>query len=322
MQPDHASGTPEQGPPIRLFEPPPSDPPLPPLLWCPLDTRGLLRIEGSDAESFLQGQLTQDMARLPAGHALLAAHCTPKGRITALFRAWHDGQAFLLDLPEALAAAAQRRLSMYVLRSQVKIGDARGSWQRTAVGGTAMAATLAAAGIPCPEAVGAVRAQDGLLCLRVGPQRCVVASPAGADAGLRARLGAAQAADPAAWALASLREGEPEVLAPTVEAFLPQMLNLDTLDGVSFRKGCYTGQEIVARTHYLGRVKRRMRRFGYVGSVAPLPGALLPLDGSSAAGDIPGAEGTETGQAQVVWALATHDGGGEALAVAVSREDA
>ena len=302
--------------------------------WCPLDERALLRVTGADAEAFLQGQLTQDMSRLAEGQVLLAAHCTPKGRITALFRAWKLADAFLLDAPAALASAAQRRLAMYVLRAKVQVASAAADWERTGVAGEALGTVLDDLGYPRPEAAGQLLRNGDLHCLKVGPARWIALAPARADSGLRSRLADRTAPSREGWALAGLRDGDPEVLAETVEAFVPQMLNLDLLDGISFRKGCYTGQEIVARTHYLGRVKRRMRRFTYLGEAPPRPGQLVPIGASGEAGALAGAHasGAETAgspdsdprpapaagapQAEIVLAVQTHAGGGEALAVA------
>ncbi len=308
---------------LSLFEPPPPVPADPPALWCPLDLRDLLRVEGADAETFLQGQLTQDVARLREDRVLYAAHCSPKGRVTALFRVWRDQDGFLLDLPSGQGAAAQRRLAMYVLRAKVTLRDARAEWQRTGVAGAAMAAVLAAGGLTPPGQAGFLSRDGARSCLCLGGSRWLVVSPAADDGGVRSRLAALGPADPDAWRLASLRAGEPEVLASTVDAFIPQMLNLDTLDGISFKKGCYTGQEIVARTHYLGKVKRRMRRFGYVGSQAPVAGSLIAIAGPSAPAVSDAAErDAGPAQAQLVWSVATHAGGGEALAVAVAPAEA
>ena len=289
-------------------------------LWCPLDARGLLRVDGEDAEAFLQGQLSQDMARVRAGAVLLAAHCTPKGRVTALFRAWHDGEAFWLDCPAELEAAAQRRLAMYVLRSRVRIQADRAGWLRTGLCAGARLARLEALTIALPETPGEkVRAGPHWVARLAGTgARWLLLSPHDAGALLRAELASRLgAADPAGWALARLRAGEPEVLPETTEAFIPQMLNLDELDGVSFRKGCYTGQEIVARTHYLGRVKRRMLQFAWSGAGQPVPGAMLAIaPGTLGPGTVADAvAATEVGSAQLVWALRTRDDGGEALAV-------
>ena len=294
---------------VVLFAPSPVTEASP--AWTSLDERGLLRVDGEDAETFLQGQLTQDMARVRAGDSLLAAHCSAKGRVTALFRAWHDGQALLLDLPAELAAAAQRRLGMYVLRSRVVLAPVATSWMRTGVQGAALAEPLRAFGFEPPEPAGTIHRVGEHRCIALGHARWLVVSPAGNDGGLRAQLAARLAEDPEGWRLGALRAGTPEVLAATVDHFVPQMLNLDTLDGISFRKGCYTGQEIVARAHYLGRVKRRMQHFAWRGALLPAPGTSLPI-----------ADRAEGAQAELVWALQTHADGGEALAVAATPEAA
>jgi folate-binding protein YgfZ len=291
--------------------------------WCALDARGLLKIDGEDAEVFLQGQLTQDMARVRAGEFLLAAHCSAKGRVTALFRAWHDGTGFLLDCPAELEAAALRRLRLYVLRSRVRIESAAARWSRTGVFGPDGSALLSRLGIAVPDGPGALLRSGPHWCTALGGERWLICSAAEDGAALRSGVAALGAEDPAGWALASVRAGDPEVVESTVDAFIPQMLNLDQLEGVSFRKGCYTGQEIVARTHYLGRVKRRMRRFAYFGPEVPQAGTQLPIgsppaDGLSAAA-VPA---PEAAQAQVVWAVQTGPAGGEVLAVAQAGESA
>ncbi|MDE3009584.1 MAG: folate-binding protein YgfZ [Pseudomonadota bacterium] len=305
-----------------LFEPAPAQPELPGLAWCDLDDRDLLRVEGSEAETFLQGQLTQDMTRLREARMLLAAHCSPKGRATALFRVWRLDDSFLLDLPAGMGAAARRRLAMYVLRAKATVHDARPDWETTGVAGSAAAALLQAGGLAVPREAGALTHSAAVVCICLGPSRWLVHSARGEDGGLRARLAACSDPDRSGWLLACLRDGDPEVLPQTIDAFVPQMLNLDTLDGISFKKGCYTGQEIVARTHFLGRVKRRMRRFGYRGAQPPAPGSQVALCGPVAFPASGATDETAGAHALVVWSLATHEGGGEALAVASVAVDA
>jgi folate-binding protein YgfZ len=224
---------------------------------------GVIRARGEDAASFLNGQLTQDMASLGPGEARLAGYCTPKGRLLASFVAWRAAaDEILLACSADLLAPTLKRLSMYVLRARCRLTDA--------------SAELALWGAVIPDAVSA-----GL------PAAPWAVAPAGAgsavrlpDAGGRARvLWAAPAdaappwpatADAAAWNWLEVQAGVPRVVARTSEAFVPQMVNLELVGGVHFKKGCYPGQEIVARSQYRGTVKRRMVLAE--GEAAPAPG--------------------------------------------------
>ncbi|MFO1467109.1 MAG: hypothetical protein U1F35_11855 [Steroidobacteraceae bacterium] len=215
----------------------------------------VLRFTGPDASTFLQGQLTADTRRLAGGEVLLAALCTPQGRVIALLRLLTDGEAVLALLPAELANAVHESLRRYVLRAKVRIEDARES---IAIAGVFGCEALRRAGLEAP-APGHRLAQDGLLLAAVpaDAQRTWVLGSAGLLRE-RLRLGDAQPGFEAAWRAADIAAGLPQVYEATREAFVPQMLNLDLLEGISFSKGCYTGQEIVARTQHLGRIKRRL----------------------------------------------------------------
>ena len=254
--------------------------------WADLDDRGLLHVTGADAEAFLQGQLTQDLARVRSGHVLPAAHCTPKGRVSTLFRVWPASDGFLLDCPAELQAAAARRLRLYVLRAKVVITECAPAWCRTAVYGAEAPQWLAALGLTVPAPGDAPGAAAPHAVLALTGQRWLVLSTATEGAALRTALQACSHGGPGAqWPLACLRAGDPEVLSGSADAFIPQMLNLDQLDGISFRKGCYTGQEIVARSHYLGKVKRRMQHVAYLGSAPPQPGQMVAVGPARYAAD-------------------------------------
>ncbi len=209
---------------------------------------GVIRAQGADAASFLHGQLTQDFALLDREHARLAGFCTAKGRLLATMVGWKQGDdEILLALPAETLAATLKRLSMFVLRAKCKLSDASGEFAVYGLLGTAAAEawTLARDGdavrIALPAAPGIGRA------LRVQP------------AGAPAPEGAALSTDD--WAWAEAEAGVAWVRGATVEAFVPQMINFEVLGGVSFKKGCYPGQEIVARSQYRGTLKRRLQVF-------------------------------------------------------------
>lgn len=240
----------------------------------PLTDCAVLRAQGADAVDFLNNLLTNDVKSLPAGALRMAGFCTPKGRLLALFHVLRDPLApddLLLILPAELAAPMAKKLSMYILRSKVRLTDATAEW---AVFGIASpAAASVADGL---AAVSPPLCFDGAAVLALNhaapPALGVVLAPAGeAPAAWTALRQALPAVGLAAWRGLEIAAGLPRIVAATQEAFVPQMLNMElqAVAGINFRKGCYPGQEIVARTQYLGKIKRRMHR-------ALLPAATVP----------------------------------------------
>jgi tRNA-modifying protein YgfZ len=228
-----------------------------------LDDLGVLRFTGADAARFLQGQLSSDVMRLGAATSLLAGYHNPQGRTIALLRLIQLAPDDILAvLPRELAQDVARRLSLYILRAKVKLADVS---ERFNIHG------LVAAGGAEPPA-----SQDATALVRLAdaPARWLKVSPAaGAD---NAR------GDRQRWRSLDIAAGQPQVYAATSEEFVAQMLNLDALGAIDFDKGCYTGQEVIARAHYRGRVKRRMQRFATQASQGLSPGASGQLaDGRS-----------------------------------------
>jgi len=240
----------------------------------PLPTLGVLSIGGADARRFLQGQLSNDLQQLDAQRSLLAGYHNPQGRTIALLRLVAVGEELLAILPRELIEMVRARLAKFVLRAKVALRDDSAAWQ---VGG-ALGGTPASASVR----------------IALGGARELHLTRAAAPAEV--------AADTRPWELARLAAGEPQVWCATSEQFVAQMLNLDLLGAIAFEKGCYTGQEVIARAHYRGRVKRRLQRFRTLAPAALAPGAAGRLaDGRSF---------------RVVDAVALGDGGCEFLAVA------
>lgn len=244
--------------------------------------QGLIAVAGEEAAKFLHSQLTSDIEHLPLDAAGFAGFCTPKGRLQASFLVWRDADAVYLQLPREIQAPLQKRLSMFVLRSKARLRDATAEAPFEAVLGFGGARAQAALGrfATLPDApMGKTSGAFGTV-LRLNdafgaPRYLWLATSDAASAALDA-LGALGDQLPLggnqAWRLGAIHAGEPQVSAATQEQFVPQMINLELLGGVSFRKGCYPGQEIVARTKYLGKIKRRT--------------ALASIDGATArAGD-------------------------------------
>jgi folate-binding protein YgfZ len=229
--------------------------------FCDLPAYGLLRVSGEDAASFLQGQTTCDVHALAQGAAGIGALCTPKGRVFASFRLLRTEQGFYLLLVAELAAAVCKRLKMYVLRSKVMLEDLTPSFGLLGLIGAGVDAVLADAGLPVPPEPATGRELEDGFVLSVAAGRALVAAAPDALSRFRPwREKQLPGASDNLWRLKEIEAGYPDVAAAISEEFLPQMLNLDILGGIGFKKGCYTGQEIVTRTHYLGQVKRRMFR--------------------------------------------------------------
>lgn len=238
----------------------------------PLHHLSLIRITGQDAHEFLQGQLSNDLTALTSHLSLLASCNSAQGRVQAILRLFElDEQLFAL-LPRSMVTPTLSRLRKYVLRAKVIIEDAsdlmRIDWVDTD--------ELKISQLPIPNTLGEYSQHQGCIVLRwpdPTTERFVIIQP-----------GAATTADAQAenqWHLADIRAGLPQVFSETHEEFVAQMLNLDVLGGISFNKGCYTGQEIIARAHFRGAVKRRMFRYS-AECAAPSPGTKITADGEPA----------------------------------------
>lgn len=217
----------------------------------PLNHLGIIRVEGEDAANFLQGQLTQDFGLLGLSEARLAAYCTPKGRMQASFVGFKRGHAdILLVCSRDILASTQKRLSMFVLRAKAKLRDATGEFDLYGLAGSAVG--QAAPGLTAPwSRVDVGTATAVALYPADGQARALWVTPAGTGAPDGPALEAEH------WLWGEVRSGVATVTTPIVEAFVPQMLNYESVGGVSFKKGCYPGQEVVARSQFRGTLKRR-----------------------------------------------------------------
>jgi folate-binding protein YgfZ len=241
---------------------------------------GVLRVRGPDSVAFLQGQLSCDVTQLSAERSLLAGYHNPQGRVIAVLRLLRlAADDVALVLPRELAAPVAQRLTKFVLRAKVKVIDDSAAWQVHGVTGAAPAQHAAAgAALPAVLQASAPLADAWVTRVAMDPARWLVLSSAGAAPAMLAALPQSAARE---WQRLSIADAEPQVYAATSEEFVAQMLNLDALGAISFDKGCYTGQEVIARAHYRGRVKRRLQRFA-ARTPAPAPGSTLELaDGRS-----------------------------------------
>ena len=221
---------------------------------------GALRFTGPDALSFLQGQVSNDTRRLADSQSLLAAYSNPQGRVLALMHLLPHSSGIIAILPRERVLPTAEALRKFVLRAKVKIEDAG---ELLVVVGLHGAQRLASAGIAVPQSNTGYLEKDGIGVAAVSrdPSRywAIGGAEKLAEHGLIRDLAQASRFEHD-WRLADIRAGLPQIYLATREAFVAQMLNLDLLDGISFSKGCYTGQEIIARTQHLGRIKRRLYR--------------------------------------------------------------
>jgi folate-binding protein YgfZ len=225
----------------------------------PLAHLGWLRAAGMDAESFLQGQLSSDVRKLTPERGQLSSYSSPKGRMLAVLHLLRDADSVYMELHGSVLDSVLKRLRMYVLRAKVQLAQA----DRFGIGLTGPEAPviLAQLGLPAPTAPLECAWLEGVCVTRKQGDipRYSLLAPQAAAAELWTRL--MQLVPPAgtqAWKLLDILADLPTIYPATQDRFVPQMCNLDTLGGISFDKGCYTGQEIVARVHYRGAVKRRM----------------------------------------------------------------
>jgi folate-binding protein YgfZ len=230
---------------------------------APLTDLGLIAVSGEEAAQFLHNQLTNDVEHLGLAEARLAGYCSAKGRLLATFLMWKQADTVMLQLPRQIQPAVQKRLQMFVLRAKAKLGNAADDHVALGLAGEATANALtpwfpnlpvtpysksdsdAGTLIRLPNAFGAPRYQwitDAETAQSAWPALINVLTPVGTPA----------------WRLTEIHAGVPQITQPTQEQFVPQMINFELIGGVNFKKGCYPGQEIVARSQYLGKLKRRM----------------------------------------------------------------
>ena len=255
------------------------------VLLAPLERVTVLQAAGADTVEFLQGQLTQDVKTLGAHDARLAGYCTAKGRLLASGVIWKGVVTesavdpvcyFLCDTD--VAPAFQKRLSMFVLRAKVKLAStALKVIGVTAAGKTVDALEAVLGQLPRAAWIRTELASGTWIAAPEGDGSARwwwITSEAQLDATLPSLATLGVLADPQAWQAADIAAGLPWITAATQDVFVPQTVNLELIGGVSFTKGCYPGQEIVARSHYLGKLKRRM--FGGLADASGIDAGALP----------------------------------------------
>lgn len=275
---------------------------------CDLSGQGLIAAFGPDTEQFLQGQVTSDVRRITPDHSQLSAYCSPKGRMLASFRIFRRDNTYYLRLPREMIESTLKRLRMFVLRAKTTLEEASDTLVVIGISGPQADAILQETLGKVPVQVDDVVQCGEITVIRLpGVQaRFEIHGELEATKALWTALAAKTIpAGTEPWKLLDILAGIPTIYPETADAFLPQMTNLHLLDGISFKKGCYTGQEVVARTQYLGKLKRRMYRAHVDSATSLKPGDELfspQTDPSQSVG-------------KIVDACRYPDGGYEVLAV-------
>lgn len=265
---------------------------------CWLEHEGVIAVEGPDSARFLHGQLTCDVNALQVGQSTLGARCNPKGRMQSSFRLLRAGaELYYLVMHRELVERQLGELKKYAVFFKAQLSDVSQDWLRLGLLGPDFGAALTHAELPCPEEARTAVFAGGTLVLKTGAETAEAwLVPDAARSALERLCSVATPANLQAWLLGQVRSGVGMVFPETYEAFIPQMLNLQQLDGVSFRKGCYTGQEIVARMQYLGKLKRRMYRLLLSGETLPPPATgILDRDSGQTVGEVVMAARSESG---------------------------
>ncbi|HVC38309.1 MAG TPA: folate-binding protein [Gammaproteobacteria bacterium] len=270
-----------------------------------LSHEGMLRVDGADARTFLQGQLSTDVRALAPVTSQLSSWNNPKGRVVTLLRLWEFGGAIHMALPRSLIPPVLKRLAMYVLRSKVTLIDASDPLVHFGIAGREAPSILASCDWSAPSEVNAVSIKDGVTLTRLHgelPRFVLMGEPGKMQSmwdALKAKGVHPVGTD--AWALLRILAREPVIYPETSEHFVAQMLGLEELGGIDFKKGCYIGQEVIARAHYRGAVKRHLHRASCTADLPIPPGTQVVANGSGqVAGEIVDARQDSQGKTQML----------------------
>lgn len=271
--------------------------------FTPLTHEGVLAVRGADAKKFLQGQVTCNLAYVSDERSSLGARCTPKGRMLSSFRVLLENDGYLLAMDHEILAAQLEEMQKYAIFSKSKLSDDSALWVR--FGLYQGDAALSALGIDLPSEINSTVHHNQMIAVRVSAELTELWVHADEGPCTRKRLlNLLPEAPLNAWLLGEIRSGIGHVTPANREQFIPQMLNLPALDAVSFKKGCYTGQEIVARMQYLGKLKRHMYRFQLTSTEVPAIGTpLMSPVHSSAVGEVVSAARSDYGVELLATAL-------------------
>lgn len=271
-------------------------------VFSPLTQYGLIAIYGNDAQSFLQSQFSNDSKQITENQSQMSSYCNPQGRVLALFQVFFHKDTYYLILPKDNIEDTLKRLQMFVLRSQVHLADASDDISGLGVAGPQIEAELMEILGDIPKDLYAVKTIKDITVICLEKHRFMLyAHRADLEKLWEKLLVRCAPVGPQAWELLNILAGIPQIYHVNRDQFIPQMLNLDDLNAINFEKGCYPGQEIVARTKYLGKIKRRLYRIQINSDTSIAMGSSLYTDGQVSG--------------QIVTVAFNPDGGYKALAV-------
>ena len=252
----------------------------------PLADLGLIRVAGEDAAVFLHNLMTNDIKEIPLDGVQRAGFCTPKGRLLADFLIWREPDAYLLQMSADILPGILKKLSMYVLRSKVKLSDVSAERALIGLAGNEATAILNGMSASVPETMHTTAFTAGTVIALTSSRFQLVISAAEASAVWQQLSASAHPVGISAWRWLDIAAGIPRITTATQELFVPQMVNFELIGGIGFKKGCYPGQEIVARTQYLGKIKKRMWRARLAEGEATAGSALYaPSTGTQVCGN-------------------------------------
>ncbi len=231
------------------------------MIACDLNHYGLLKISGADATLFLQGQFSNDVGVLDGKNSQLSSYNSPKGRMLASFRLFKLRNDYFMRLPLDTLEKTQKRLSMYIMRSKVTLSNESAAYIGMGLSGPKIHALLTAAEFSPPKESNGMSVINEIIILSVADNSTryeVYGSVERLNFLIEKIKDKLSFHNNNSWRYLDILAGIPNIYASTMEEFVPQMINYALIDGVSFNKGCYPGQEIVARMHYLGNLKKRM----------------------------------------------------------------
>ena len=269
---------------------------------------GLIAAHGEEAETFLQGQFCNDVRKVDEHSSQISGYCSPKGRLLSIFRMFKIKDTYYLLIPHELIEETLKRLRMFILISKVTLEDADNAMTRIGFSGPDADKRLKEILGKAPEQDNTVIHTDNVTVMRIpGPcSRFIILGDVESIKNIWSKLDVhAAPVGFQPWGQLDIQAGIPQVYSQTVDAFVPQMVNMQVIEGVSFKKGCYTGQEVVARMQYLGKLKRRMYKANVKTDEPVMPG-----DNLFAAGDTSG-----QGTGKIVSAHPSDSGGYDVLAV-------
>ena len=251
---------------------------------CDLSHFSTVVVAGGDAANVIQGQLTNDVNKVDEEHSQISAFCNNKGRMLANFRLFQSQQNYFLSIRNNLVESSIEHLQKYILRAQVAIQDVSEQLIHIGISGNNVEKLLSQSIDKLNTTVDSVTQNDDYIAIRVSgeiPRYEIFCSLEHAKALWEGLSDKTSVTNSAYWDYLNIRNGLPFIDSNTREEFVPQMANMELINGVSFEKGCYTGQEIVARTHYLGKQKRRTYRIKIISDIAPKAGDQLATDTST-----------------------------------------